>query len=200
MRCARACRAPTLALPARPPVAPQPGGIKRWGFARGLMTHGSKSKREHGSTGPGSTPGRVFPGLKAAGQMGNIRAKLRKVEVRALGASGLLAACFLRMLTWLVWACMGWGGARRAAQGATRKCAGLKRGHACCRAPAAAAAAPGFLLLVACRCADEWWAREGWLGVRPSGLQSRPLPPTGLLGGKAPAWHGCRYTRAPISR
>jgi ribosomal protein L3 len=47
------------------------------------MTHGSKSKREHGSTGPGSTPGRVFPGLKAAGQMGNIRAKLRKVEVRA---------------------------------------------------------------------------------------------------------------------
>jgi len=45
------------------------------------MTHGSKSKREHGSTGPGSTPGRVFPGLKAAGQMGNVRAKLRKVEV-----------------------------------------------------------------------------------------------------------------------
>ncbi|PSC70498.1 Peptide chain release factor 1 [Micractinium conductrix] len=57
------------------------GGIKRWGFARGNMTHGSKSKREHGSTGPGSTPGRVFPGLKAAGQMGNVRAKLRKVEV-----------------------------------------------------------------------------------------------------------------------
>lgn len=25
------------------------GGIKRWGFARGLMTHGSKSKREHGA-------------------------------------------------------------------------------------------------------------------------------------------------------
>ncbi|KAI3432638.1 hypothetical protein D9Q98_004184 [Chlorella vulgaris] len=56
------------------------GGIKRWGFARGNMTHGSKSKREHGSTGPGSSPGRVFPGLKAAGQMGNIRSKL-KAEV-----------------------------------------------------------------------------------------------------------------------
>lgn len=27
------------------------GGIKRWGFARGLMTHGSKSKREHGAQG-----------------------------------------------------------------------------------------------------------------------------------------------------
>ena len=72
------CAQPCVCLP--PP--PIPGGIKKWGFARGNMTHGSKSKREHGSTGPGSTPGRVFPGLKAAGQMGNIRAKLRKVEVR----------------------------------------------------------------------------------------------------------------------
>lgn len=62
------------------------GGIKKWGFARGNMTHGSKSKREHGSTGPGSTPGRVFPGLKAAGQMGNVRAKLRKVEVLMVDA------------------------------------------------------------------------------------------------------------------
>lgn len=70
-----------------------PGGIKRWGFARGNMTHGSKSKREHGSTGPGSTPGRVFPGLKAAGQMGNVRAKLRKVEVSALGFRRGGAAC-----------------------------------------------------------------------------------------------------------
>ncbi|KAI7836269.1 hypothetical protein COHA_009859 [Chlorella ohadii] len=62
------------------------GGIKRWGFARGNMTHGSKSKREHGSTGPGSTPGRVFPGLKAAGQMGNVRAKMQKVEILAVDA------------------------------------------------------------------------------------------------------------------
>mmetsp|Transcript_33999 Transcript_33999/g.74398 ORF Transcript_33999/g.74398 Transcript_33999/m.74398 type:complete len:281 (-) Transcript_33999:356-1198(-) len=57
------------------------GGIKRWGFKRGLMTHGSKSHREHGSTGPGSTPGRVFPGLKAAGQMGNKTAKERKLQI-----------------------------------------------------------------------------------------------------------------------
>eukprot|EP00887_Chlorella_sp_A99_P002501 scaffold6.g2501.t1 len=57
------------------------GGIKRWGFARGLMTHGSKSKREHGSTGPGSTPGRVFPGVKMPGHMGAVRAKIRKLEV-----------------------------------------------------------------------------------------------------------------------
>merc|ERR1711937_768750 len=40
------------------------GGIKRHGFSRGLMSHGSKSHREHGTTGPGSTPGRVYPGTK----------------------------------------------------------------------------------------------------------------------------------------
>lgn len=62
------------------------GGIKRWGFARGNMTHGSKSKREHGSYGPGTTPGRVFPGVKAAGQMGNVRSKMRKVEILAVDA------------------------------------------------------------------------------------------------------------------
>ena len=82
---------PTARLTARVSlcVAPLAGGIKRWGFARGNMTHGSKSKREHGSTGPGSTPGRVFPGLKAAGQMGNVRAKLRKVEVRPAPYAGV---------------------------------------------------------------------------------------------------------------
>lgn len=57
------------------------GGIKRWNFARGLMTHGSKSKREHGTIGPGTTPGRTFPGLKMPGQMGAQRVKVRKSEV-----------------------------------------------------------------------------------------------------------------------
>lgn len=64
------------------------GGIKRWGFARGLMTHGSKSKREHGSTGPGSTPGRVFPGVKMPGHMGAVRTKIRKLEVRDAAGQG----------------------------------------------------------------------------------------------------------------
>lgn len=45
------------------------------------MTHGSKSHREHGTTGPGTTPGRVFPGLKMAGQMGNVRRKSRSLQV-----------------------------------------------------------------------------------------------------------------------
>jgi large subunit ribosomal protein L3 len=47
------------------------------------MTHGSKSHREHGSIGPGTTPGRVFPGLKMAGHMGNERVKIRKLPVSA---------------------------------------------------------------------------------------------------------------------
>lgn len=62
------------------------GGIKRWGFARGNMTHGSKSKREHGSIGPGSTPGRVFPGVKMPGHMGAERVKVRKSEVLLVDA------------------------------------------------------------------------------------------------------------------
>jgi large subunit ribosomal protein L3 len=57
------------------------GTIKRYGFARGLMTHGSKSHREHGSTGPGTTPGRTFPGLKMAGRMGGERVKVRAATV-----------------------------------------------------------------------------------------------------------------------
>ena len=57
------------------------GGIKRHGFSRGLMSHGSKSHREHGTTGPGSTPSRVYPGTKHPGQMGNKRSKVKKLEV-----------------------------------------------------------------------------------------------------------------------
>lgn len=45
------------------------------------MTHGSKSHRQHGSTGAGTTPARVYPGLKAAGQMGNVRATVKNQTV-----------------------------------------------------------------------------------------------------------------------
>lgn len=64
------------------------GGIKRWGFARGNMTHGSKSKREHGSIGQATTPSRVFPGLKMPGHMGAKRTKIRKLEVRSTLGQG----------------------------------------------------------------------------------------------------------------
>lgn len=60
------------------------GNIKRHGFKRGLMTHGSKSHREPGSTGPGTTPGRVYVGSKSQGRMGGkiqSQLKLKIVEV-----------------------------------------------------------------------------------------------------------------------
>ena len=41
------------------------GGIKRYNFARGSKTHGSKSYRQLGSIGAGTTPGRVYPGKDA---------------------------------------------------------------------------------------------------------------------------------------
>ena len=44
---------------------------KRHNFARGPMTHGSKNHRAPGSIGMGTTPGRVLPGKKMAGQLGN---------------------------------------------------------------------------------------------------------------------------------
>lgn len=44
------------------------GSIKRWHFGRGPMSHGSKSHRLHGSIGAGTTPSRVYKGLKMAGR------------------------------------------------------------------------------------------------------------------------------------
>jgi large subunit ribosomal protein L3 len=46
------------------------GNQKRHNFSRGPMTHGSKNHRLPGSIGAGSTPGRVYPGKKMAGQLG----------------------------------------------------------------------------------------------------------------------------------
>ena len=59
------------------------GGIKRHGFARGPMGHGSKSHREPGSTGamlsgPG---GRVLKGKKLPGRMGGVRTTVQRLTV-----------------------------------------------------------------------------------------------------------------------
>lgn len=62
-----------------------PGTIKRWNFARGPMSHGSRNHRRPGSIGAGTDPGRVFKGKKMAGRMGNVRIKARKVKVRRHG-------------------------------------------------------------------------------------------------------------------
>lgn len=54
---------------------------KRHNFARGPMTHGSKNHREPGSIGMGTTPGRVLPGKKMAGQVGNKIVTIKKLKV-----------------------------------------------------------------------------------------------------------------------
>ena len=57
------------------------GNQKRHNFKRGPMTHGSKNHRLPGSIGPGTTPGRVYPGKKMAGQLGNVQVTVRKLSV-----------------------------------------------------------------------------------------------------------------------
>ena len=54
---------------------------KRYNFARGPMTHGSKNHRAPGSIGMGTSPGRVLPGKKMAGQLGNKMANIKKLKI-----------------------------------------------------------------------------------------------------------------------
>lgn len=54
---------------------------KRHNFARGPMTHGSKNHRAPGSIGMGTTPGRVLPGKKMAGQLGNKVTTIKKLKI-----------------------------------------------------------------------------------------------------------------------
>ena len=57
------------------------GVIKRHNFHRGPKTHGSDHHRAPGSIGPGTTPGRVYRGMKMAGHMGDERVTTKKVRV-----------------------------------------------------------------------------------------------------------------------
>jgi len=57
------------------------GTIKRHNFSRGPKTHGSDNYRKPGSIGPGTTPGRVYKGLKMSGHMGHDRVTLKKLRV-----------------------------------------------------------------------------------------------------------------------
>nr|YP_010472081.1 ribosomal protein L3 [Navicula arenaria]UVG41546.1 ribosomal protein L3 [Navicula arenaria] len=54
---------------------------KRYNFTRGPMTHGSKNHRAPGSIGMGTTPGRVLPGKKMAGQLGNKITTIKKLKI-----------------------------------------------------------------------------------------------------------------------
>jgi large subunit ribosomal protein L3 len=57
------------------------GTVKRHHFKRGPKTHGSDNYRKPGSIGPGTTPGRVYKGLRMAGHMGAERVTVKKLRV-----------------------------------------------------------------------------------------------------------------------
>ena len=57
------------------------GHIKRHHFKRGPKTHGSDHHREPGSIGPGTTPGRVYKGMRMAGHMGDDRTTVKKLRI-----------------------------------------------------------------------------------------------------------------------
>ena len=57
------------------------GHIKRHHFKRGPKTHGSDHHRAPGSSGPGTTPGRVYKGMRMAGHLGDERATVKKLRV-----------------------------------------------------------------------------------------------------------------------
>lgn len=57
------------------------GYQKRHGFSRGPMSHGSKNHREPGSTGAGTTPGRIYPGKRMAGRYGGKKRTTRGLTI-----------------------------------------------------------------------------------------------------------------------
>jgi len=66
------------------------GYQKRHNFKRGPMAHGSKNHRLPGSTGAGTTPGRVYPGKRMAGRLGNTQVTIRKLTVVRVDAENNL--------------------------------------------------------------------------------------------------------------
>ena len=54
---------------------------KRHNFTIGPMSHGSKNHRAPGSIGMGTTPGRVLPGKKMSGQLGNRKVTIKKLKI-----------------------------------------------------------------------------------------------------------------------
>ncbi len=57
------------------------GVIKRHHFRGGASSHGSMFHRAPGSIGASAWPSRVLPGMRAAGQMGNQKVTVRKLQV-----------------------------------------------------------------------------------------------------------------------
>lgn len=62
------------------------GGMKRWHWHGGPMTHGSTSHRRVGSMGSTTTPGRVWKGHHLPGHMGNHRTTTQNLKVVKIDA------------------------------------------------------------------------------------------------------------------
>lgn len=57
------------------------GGVKRWGWKAGDMTHGSTSHRRAGSIGSSTTPGRTIKGHHMPGHMGNRQVTVKNLQI-----------------------------------------------------------------------------------------------------------------------
>ncbi len=57
------------------------GTVKRHGFGRGPVSHGSHNIRQPGSVGASADPSRIFPGQKMPGQTGNRTATIKNLRV-----------------------------------------------------------------------------------------------------------------------
>jgi large subunit ribosomal protein L3 len=68
------------------------GAIKRHGFASNRASHGnSRSHNVPGSIGMAQDPGRVFPGKRMSGHLGNVRRTIQNLEILRIDADrGLL--------------------------------------------------------------------------------------------------------------
>lgn len=68
------------------------GAIKRHGFASNRASHGnSRSHNVPGSIGMAQDPGRVFPGKRMSGHLGNVRRTIQNLEILRIDAErGLL--------------------------------------------------------------------------------------------------------------
>ncbi|MBT98860.1 MAG: 50S ribosomal protein L3 [Dehalococcoidia bacterium] len=63
------------------------GTMKRWNFGGGPRTHGQSDRaRAPGSIGGGTTPGKVYKGLKMSGHMGNRRITVKGLEIVEIDA------------------------------------------------------------------------------------------------------------------
>ena len=58
------------------------GHMKRHGFSGGRASHGKNSvMRKAGSVGAGTSPGRIFPGMKMAGRKGNDKVTVKNLSI-----------------------------------------------------------------------------------------------------------------------